>query len=492
RALAHATGDNSPTIAREAIIALGEIVVTGQADPTLLDVAREALRRTAAGHANARRAAQDAEDTPARSGALPLLGLVHDADDVALLVGALGEDVAERADLGLRLFGADALEPMLAAARDARPTIRAAALSLAASLAGADAGKVRDALRVALDDTSLEVVACAIEALATFGDANDLHRVAPMTGHSDPRIAAAAANTVWGLAARHVDAARALLKGGLAGHDPLALRLLGAIASTQTLGDDEIRVLERALAHERPQVRCAAIDALAEAGGEPAADAVTFALADEDHDVQLAAVRALGRLGHAEPLVGVVSDTRDPVLTAAALRALREAAPALAVAAACPLVKHGDAAIACAAVEAIGHLSSSGAAASVALACEDALFWALDHPDVEVVKLALSLVGALPGARPLARLGMCLDHGSWQVRRVAAELLGEDKRAAPQALLRARHEREQDPIVRDAIAAAVSLRPAARTDGNSISPRSRPDETSPAPSAAWSKPEKGA
>jgi protein involved in polysaccharide export with SLBB domain len=47
------------------------------------------------------------------------------------------------------------------------------------------------------------------------------------------------------------------------------------------------------------------------------------------------------------------------------------------------------------------------------------------------------------------------------VRRVAAELLGQDKSPGAQALLRARYEREKDPTVRDAIAAAVSVRPTA-------------------------------
>jgi HEAT repeat protein len=477
RALAFATGDPSPTIAREAIVALGELVADLPRDGELIKVARDSLRRIPAGCAHARTAALDAEDAPARSGALPLLGLLREARDVALLVDALGEDVAERADLALRLFGPEAIGPVLEAARGARPSVRAAALELAASLDGADAAQVHGALRAALDDTPLEVVASAIDALGALGDANDLRRIASIVGHGDQRVRAAATNAVWELAARHVDTARAILDDASSGDDPLALGciLLGAIASTQKLREDDIRVLERALAHDRPQVRRAAIDALAQAGGEAAADAVVFALADEEHDVQLAAVRALGRLGRADTLVGVVADTRDPVLTAAALRALGDADPASAVVAACPLVRHADAAIACAAVEAIGHLASARVPANITATCEDALFLALDHADVEVVKLALSLVGALSGARALARLGLCLDHGSWEVRRVAAELLGQNRANSAQALLRARYEREKDPIVRDAIAAAVSLRPTERNDGAGVSsaPRSK-------------------
>ena len=44
---------------------------------------------------------------------------------------------------------------------------------------------------------------------------------------------------------------------------------------------------------------------------------------------------------------------------------------------------------------------------------------------------------------------------------------------AAEALLRARYERERDPVVRDAIAAAVSLRPAEQRDSAGVGPSSR-------------------
>jgi HEAT repeat protein len=467
RAVARATADASSTIAREAIIALGEVLAGAAEDASLLAVARDALEQTPGARESARRVALAAEDVAGQNGALALLGLLRHVDDIPILVAALGEEAAERADLGLRLFGRVAIAPLLVAARGAKPSVRAAALDLAVSLGGAHDADVRDALRAGIDDVSPELVASVVETLAPVGDADDLRRIASMVGHESDRIAAAAAHAVWKLAARHVDAARALLERPGWGRDPLALGciLLGGIASSQKLTDPDIRVLERALMHDRLQVRRAAIDALAQAGGEAAADAVVFALADEENDVRLAAVRALGLLGHAAPLVGVVAQARDPVLTGAALRALAAADTAQAVAAACPLVRHPDAAIACAAIEAIGSLAAFELPASEVLACEEALFLALDHPNAEVVKLALSLVGVQPGPRSLARLALSLDHGSWEVRRVAAELLGQHKGPGAQALLRARYERERDPVVRDAIAASVSVRPPDRGDG---------------------------
>ncbi len=475
RALALAVGDSSPTIARDALVSLGDIVAAGADDVELLEWTRTALASTEAGQAFARRAANEGEDARVRGGGLLVLGLLGAPGDVAALVNVLGDhDVAERSYLALRLFGPSAVGPLLAAARKAKPEVHAAALGLVASLEGAPVAEVRKALRAGLRHPAFEVVSCSVESLGPLGDARNLGRVAKLVWHEDERVAAAATNAVCELAARHVDAARALLRDARSGHDPLVLGciLLGAIASTQALRADDISLLQRALSHDQPQVRRAAIDALALAGGDAAADAVVFALADEEHDVQLAAARALGRLGRADTLVGVVRDTRDAALTSTALRALGDADPDRALASARPLVAHADAAVACAAVEALAQLRSARASGrvsvQVAVGAEDALFAALDHPDEEVVKLSLSLVGAQPGARALARLGLCLDHASSEVRCVAAELLGQDNSSGARALLRARYEREKDQIVRAAITSAASMRPL----GESNVPRS--------------------
>jgi HEAT repeat protein len=468
RALARATADPSPTIVREALVALGDLVGDSQAGDELLECARETLEATEHGRANARRTARDGEDTRARSGALLVLGLLRASEDVAALVDALGDDdVAERAEMALRLFGPSAVTPLLAVARDSKAPVRAAALSLVASLDGAAIVEVRLALREALKAHSIDVISCGVEALGQLGDASDLRRVASLVWHQDERVAATATNAVAELGARHVTAARALLRESRPGQDPVVLGciLLGAIASTQPLCEDDVRLLERALEHDDPQVRRAAIDALAQAGSDAAAEAVVFALSDEEHEVKLAAVRALGRIGRADALVSVVTTTRDPALAATALRALGDADPELAIRAALPLVSNSEAAIACAAVAAIGHLDHASVSvrlpAQLAVARDDALFAALSHPEVEVVKLALSILGTQPDARALARLGICLDHTAWEIRRVAAELLGNAKTPAAQSLLRARYERERDPTVREAIAAAVSLRPTA-------------------------------
>lgn len=466
RALASAISDSSPTISRDAIVALGDLLAGGPPDDSLLVSAKEALDAT--GRDNARRAARAAEDSRARGGALLLLGLLRNPADVPLLVDALGDDeVAQRADTAVRIFGPAVVRPLLATARRAAPPLQSAALALAASLEGADVAEIRSASRDSLESPSIEVASCAVEVLGVVGDASDLRRAAKLVAHRDERIAAAATNAVSELAARHVSAARTLLRESRPPHDPVVLGciLLGAIASTQPLLDDDVHLLERALEHDDPQVRRSALEALAQTGSSAAADAVVFALSDEEREVQLAAARALGRLRHAEPLVGIVTGARDPELTAVGLRALGEADPGRAMQVAVPLVRHPDPAIACAAVEAVGLLGEGAEESAHAADREDLLFAALDHPDAEVVKLALSLVGLNPGARALVRLGVCLDHPSGDVRCVAAELLALDKSAAAQKLLRVRYEREKDPTVREAIAHAVSIRSPADLSG---------------------------
>ncbi len=472
-ALARATADGSATISREALIGLGDLLANALDEPALVECARRELAAVPAGCAAARALARVEEDSRGRGGALLVLGLLRSHDDVAALALALeDDDVAERADLALRMFGPPVVASLMAVVRAARPAVRAAALSLAASLDGVDRAVLLAALREGAQETSTDVVTSAVEGLGRAGEGDDLRRVARLLEHVDERVAAASARATAELAARHVDAARDLLRDSNPANDPLALGcvLLGAIASKEPLEEGDIRLLERAVAHDDPRVRRAAIDALARSGGDAAAEAVAFALADEEHDVQLAAARALGRLGRPEALVSLVSDARDPTLAGAALRALSDADPSRALASARPLVNHPDAAIACAAVEAIGQLPASkvpGQSAGLESAREDALFSALEHSSAEVVKLALSLVGTEPGARALARLGLCLDHGSWEVRRLAAELLGQDRRSEAEGLLRARFERERDPVVRDAIASAFSLRapPTARSAG---------------------------
>ncbi|HWL89692.1 MAG TPA: HEAT repeat domain-containing protein, partial [Polyangiaceae bacterium] len=282
-------------------------------------------------------------------------------------------------------------------------------------------------------------------------------RMISLTNHFDVRVAKAAVMALGAITAWHPGPARMLLRGLSPDgeHVTAGCAMVAALAGVSDAAPD-VDFVRRALSHGDPRARRVAVESLATLGidetrGEEARRAVVFALADEEREVSLAAVRALGRLGHAEPLVALIGSSDERDVIAATLRALCEANLHQGLLAARPLVKSGDVAIACAAVEAIRGSSGS--------LRDDVLFDALEHPDPEVVKLALAELSRAPDARALARLGTCLDHASWEVRRLASELLGHSKVPAAKELLRARLEREKEPIVRGALTLALSLRP---------------------------------
>jgi HEAT repeat protein len=459
-ALASAIGDRSFAVSSDALVALVECILLEADSPELADVARERVRSSPAA-GNRIRALVRSEDTRVRGAALVAIGLLQETVDVQLLAEGLGdEEVSSRAELGLRLFGKDAVGPLIEAGRKSEPPLRATAISLVPLLAQASDRTTLEALYEALGDPSPDVVAATLGVIAATGGAADLERVVPYLMHADPRVAATASASLHSLASRHVVPARALLTG-LDARGPRAVVgciVLGSIVQAVTvppnpaaeIGEDDLRFLRAAVAHEDARVRRAAVAALSVIGGETAGDAVALALGDEVHDVRLAAIRALGRMGRAEPLVTLLDSSRDPEMVAAALRALAEASPERAFEVARPLVRAPVPAVACAAVEAIGSLRGSRR--------DDGLFEALEHADAEVVKAALSELGRQLDARALARLGLCLDHESWEVRRLAAELLGQEGSAPAHALLRARMDREKDVAVREALTMALAAR----------------------------------
>ena len=194
------------------------------------------------------------------------------------------------------------------------------------------------------------------------------------------------------------------------------------------------------------RARRAAVEAVsalrAEVGSAyPAAlEVLSFALTDEEHEVQTAAARALGRLCSAPdaPRPGDVLDLVDRSgavdLVATAVRAIgegmsaaasrRHASPSSEIVSALALLARGaQSPVAIAAVDALAH-AHRVSGAEERLPTIDGLAGALDHPDEDVVKAALLKLGpAGPSAGPALR--KALAHGSAAVRELAAEILGD-------------------------------------------------------------------
>jgi HEAT repeat protein len=451
--MVEALGDAAPTTAKDAALLLGDVLFEVD-DEAVLARLRGAVPVAAPALARVRGWARD-EDPRLRGAALAVLGLARREEDVVLLVDALADDdVAERAELGLTLFGEGAVGPALAASQKAVPAARGASISMMPMLALGHEADVVAQLREALRSAQPDVLVGALKGVAMAGGAAELAVVVPLAKHPEGRVASAALSALFSIASRQREAAAGLL----ATLDPTGLDaacgcvLIDASArGGRAWTDANLAFLRTSLARGGVLARKTALEALATIGGEAAAEAAAFALADEERDVVLVAVRAMGRLKSIEPLERLAGGTGDPALVSAVLRALGDADPDRFLVAALPLVSSARPEIACAAVEAFGRLAGR--------AREDGLFAALDHVDPEVVKLALTEVARVPDARALARLGMCLDHQGKDVRKLAGELLGHAGGAGAQALLRARLVRERDPGVRAALTTALMTPP---------------------------------
>ena len=478
-ALAGATGHASARVARDALVALASCLRAEGASHALRTVARDAILRAPPAMQRVRAFARSNEDPGARGAALVILGLLRAPADVPELVRGLADgDVTEQAELGLAWFGEDVVAALVAEGTASSPAVRTAALSLLPHLTTRVDDATLEALREALQSTSADVLTAALQALAMIGDGADLARVAPHATGNDPRIAATASAALTTLAGRHVADARALADtiAPDAKNAVVGCLLRGASAvpdvnrSQRGVGWAEvpegranplawheenphevadISFLRGALDHRDVHVRRAAVDALGAIGGSTAAVVVARALADEERDVVLAAVRALGLLGQAERLLALLDGVTDAVVVAAALRALGEANPERAFEAARPLLFSEDPLVAASAVEAIGQLHGSRR--------DDELFPALEHPHPDVVKSALVVLSRDMSREALAHVGRCLDHPSYEVRRFAADLLVSQADGAAHALVRARMDREPDPAIREALAVALAV-----------------------------------
>lgn len=474
-AIAVAAGDTSPralfslasmisepnvTLAREATVSLGRSLEEAWGDEALADIAVKALSASPLAHARLRALLGDVSDTSARGAAILALGLVRDPDDVPLIVDALADDeVADRAEAALRLFGQEAVEPLLVAGRSAAPSLRGATLSMLPELTTSETEPLA-AVREALSDGSAEVVASALKSLAIVGVAEDLAAVARYSKSADPKVSSAAHGALLAIAARHVMDARAILRGVDPRSDDAlwAAIVIEALARSGASAPADETFLMSALTHREAVVRRAAIEALGALGGEEVAHAVTVSLADEEAVVALAAIRALGHLGRAEQLASLAATTRDPLRLATTLRALREADPERAFAAARPLLRSLDPSLAAAAIDVIGSVALEGHV--------EALLSATSHGDHEVVKLALGEIAKLGDERALAALASALDHASESVRKYAAELLGQASADVgvsgdTESILRARLDRERSADVRGAIMRALAVRSSA-------------------------------
>jgi HEAT repeat protein len=339
--LARALGASSGRTFEAALAAFAHVPL----DP-LPEAALAALRAYEPGLSNrlvsAARASRTDEGAAERRRTALLVGAaLGDRRVIGVAVEALGDPaVGGAAQAALERLGAPAVEALVArlhggAKLDAEDDARAVCVEALAHIAQRNAEALAPALgalRSAARGSSPRVSARALYALGGLGGAEDLALVEAIFLGSTGAVSHAAEAALSALAARHLDAARALWDDaeGAAHNVRAAVVALGALAEATVLGEAEpraLRFLSQAAISEDAATRRAAAAALARVGGEAAAEALVYALADEEREVRRTAARGLGRLsavGDNSRLLGVVRASGDPELLAAAVRAAGE------------------------------------------------------------------------------------------------------------------------------------------------------------------------
>jgi HEAT repeat protein len=521
-ALSAAALAESPEAARTLVRALGKArgssfnqalkALARLADGPLATTIADALR--AEGPELAARlveaASSDSGGDARRTTSLRLAAAAGAEGVVDVAVAALAEErLAEPAQRALTALGAAALPAMIAhlaspaasvAPRFSSPEARAALVDVIAEIAQAagDAGAsaALGALRRAARDPDKEIAVRALLALSRLGAQGDLELAAEQTLSDARPVALAAEGALAALAGRFPEAARALADRLTRQELPSAQTLrmshdeafllpaaiaLGALGAAALFEERDATFLAHAATAGDTRARRAAVEAVSElrssagAAFPGAMEVLSLSLADEEHDVQIAAARALGRLCSA-PDAPRASDVLDLVdrsgasdLVAATVRAIgegmgpsyqgRHTAPPEPphedlVAALALFARGAPSGVAIAAVEALGQAQRAGARAAI-----EALAGALDHPDVAVVKVALlKLAAEGDGERHrggassgLAAVARGLEHSSPEVRALAVEMLADSDAEEAREWLVRQLLSEPDRKVKEAI-----------------------------------------
>jgi HEAT repeat protein len=324
---------------------------------------------------------------------------------------------------GLRTFGSAAVGPLLAALPKLDPRAHAFALEAAAELATQDrdrhAAAIRAALRASLASRDETILLAAVRGLSTWAEPDDAPALVALGNHPSSSLAKAASDAVAELArtAKH-----AVSEAVVAARSDEATAWGSA---TFTLPPDvALEKLREALSEDDPRTRRAAVTALGDVPDLQAAELAAMALADEDADVRVSALRTLsartdeaGR-ALAEPRIALELKSDVSAVRAEACRALsrldaRGRAEALA-----KLIDDPSSEVRIAALTTLVHWDDARGVS--------ALTDALANTDSEVVKAAVALARNRPGLA--ASIRALLAHPAWDVRHAAVlALAGSDR-----------------------------------------------------------------
>lgn len=386
----------------------------------------------------------------------------------------LGDDrVAVAAQRALQLLGERALPSLEEHLRNGQPQDRAMCIEALAVMAtnGAPVERVRSSLRPLATESSPQVVSAWLRTVAELGDEALFRAAVPWLTDAAPVAVRRVALQAIGACARRYPSTAIEIAQGVAPESELAAVAAMAIAAVDSpvYGSHEadLAFLVQAVSSQHISVRVATISALTQFSGRRALEAVSFALTDEAPEVQEASLRALGRLRDdngqvaGTPRLLELAQGRDQHLAIVALQTLGECQPPDALAPLARLTSDVAAWRAAAAVEALGYYPSSHEQKAGVQS-------ALAHPESEVVKAALDVLCDYPAISPaeVGELALgCLDHVAWDVRRLAAELVGRSPSRSQRKRLVERLAEETEPAVIQAIGRGVAQSESLKPDG---------------------------
>ena len=446
--------DASPQTSSAALRAIAELAEQGEEDR------EEIADRLSASSDSFRQTLHDTllhGDTPTRRSAAYLSVLCRDDSSLEAVIHAVADDVASESTVNaLRDWGPALVEPLMML-RHAEPRVWAIALELAAELSARHAeqlpdgarDRVRSLIERDLTDSADVVRAAAAESLRWGGQARDCRALVECLDSRSHLVRAAATNALEALASRVPDAVEDALRDadfdGPGGAD--VAQVLSRLDSPGA-----VEVLKRGLHSGDPRTRRAVVQALAMANATDVAELIGYAIADEDIDVQIAAVRTLGQMSteEADPPLRTALDSPFPAIRAEAVLALGRRMAAGVAPRIRALLQDREPVVVAAALDALAWLHDEQVT--------DAVERALAHPNDDVYQAGLRAATTLPERDAERLVGRGLEHPAWNVRMLATNLLLElDTRRSREILEQALPD-EADSMVRHAIESGLQIR----------------------------------
>lgn len=439
--------DVSPQTSSAALRAIAQLVKEAEAQRLAL------IDRLSASNESFRQTLYEAllhGDTPTRQGAAHLAVLCRDDSSLEAVLQAVADDVAGADTVeALQAWGPTLIEPLLMQRRS-EPRVWAIALELASEMSyqhldevpEATRDRIRSIIERDLGDATDAVRAAAAESLRWWGDQRDCRALVECLSSPSHVVRAAATRGLEALAKRIPgEVETALWQADLDG--PGGAEIAQVLSRLDSNG--AVEVLKRGLHSGNPRTRRAAVQALAMANATDVAELIGYAVADEDVDVQIAAVRTLGQMATSEangPLRTAL-ESPFPAIRAEAALALGRRHASNATAQIRGLLDDEQPVVIAAALDALTWLGDS--------AVPEAVQQALTHPDLEVFQAGLRAARTLPESDAERLLETGLQHPAWNVRMLAIKLLTElDTKHARQLLTGALSD-EADSMVRHAI-----------------------------------------